>query len=255
MDKTCCPQYAIKCEVLNFKLNKSHKKVLKRVNKYLNSDVKPGSSKTNSEEVDDVDGGTTAAMCEIPSEKMDEKISAAIPQDIDYKNVTQLPQSSSQAKDSGAQQSQPIISNKRGEGKNTATAVSSLGQPNSDKSPKKIPRLGTIFSLVYFLNCCHNLQNNLVRTEIHVLGTGADPNKAPCKKAKLLRKERWAQKQAHKQASAQDQENCKKNQNESKSLEDFLSEISRDPAHRLEVSRLYFVCFSNRNNETFFFKI
>ena len=145
MDKTCCPQYAIKCEVLNFKLNKSHKKVLKRVNKYLNSDVKPGSSKTNSEEVDDVDGGITAAMCEIPSEKMDEKISAAIPQDVIYKNVTQLPVSSCQAKDSAAQRSQPIISNKGGENINPTTAVSSLGQPNSDKSPKKIPRSGTIF--------------------------------------------------------------------------------------------------------------
>ena len=100
MDKTCCPQYAIKCEVLNFKLNKSHKKVVKPVNKYLNSGVKPGSSKTDSEKIDDVDGGTTAAVCEIPSEKMDEKLSAAIPQDIDYKNVTQLPASSCQATDS-----------------------------------------------------------------------------------------------------------------------------------------------------------
>ena len=202
-----------------------------------------------------MDGGTTAAMCEIPSEKMDEKISAAIPQDIDYKNVTQLPQSATQAKDSGAQQSQPIISNKKGDGKNSATAVSSLGQPNSDKSPKKIPRLGTIFSLVYFRNCCHNPQNNLVRTDIHILGTGADPNKAPCKKAKLLRKERWAQKQAHKQASAQDQENCKKKLNESKSLEDFLSEISSDPAHRLEVSRLYLYVFQTQITDIFFFKI
>ena len=88
-----------------------------------------------------------------------------------------------------------------------------------------------------------------MRQEIHILGAGADPNKAPCKKAKLLRKERWAQKQAQKQASTQDQENCKKKHDESKSLEDFLSEIRSDPAHRLEVSRLCFVCFSATNRD------
>ena len=139
MDKTCCPQYAIKCEVLNFKLNKSHKKVVKRVNKFLNCGVKPGSSKTDTEDVDDVDGGTTAAVCEIPSEKMDEKISAAIPQDIDYQNVAKLPASSCQATDSGAQQSQSIVSN------NPVTAQTSLNQSNTDKSSKRLPRLGTYF--------------------------------------------------------------------------------------------------------------
>ena len=136
MDKTCCPQYAIKCEVLNFKLNKSHKKVVKRVNKYLNSGVKPGSSKTDS---DDVDGGSTAAACEIPSERMDEKMSAAIPQDIDYKNVTQLPASSCQATDSEVHQSQSIVSSKKG---NPVTAQTSLNQSNVDKSSKRLPRLG-----------------------------------------------------------------------------------------------------------------
>ena len=150
MDKTCCPQYAIKCEVLNFKLNKSHKKVVKRVNKYLNSGVKPGSSKTDSEKIDDVDGGTTAAVCEIPSEKMDEKLSAAIPQDIDYKNVTQLPASSCQATDSRVQQSQSIVSSKKGEEKNPVTAQTSLVQSKLDKPSKRLPRLGTYFCRCIF---------------------------------------------------------------------------------------------------------
>uniref|UniRef100_A0A182SNG7 Arginyl-tRNA--protein transferase 1 n=1 Tax=Anopheles maculatus TaxID=74869 RepID=A0A182SNG7_9DIPT len=35
MDATCCPSYTIKCDALNFKLNKSHKKILKRVHKFL----------------------------------------------------------------------------------------------------------------------------------------------------------------------------------------------------------------------------
>lgn len=32
---TCCPMYTIKCDALSFKLNRSHKKILKRMNKFL----------------------------------------------------------------------------------------------------------------------------------------------------------------------------------------------------------------------------
>ncbi|ESO93243.1 hypothetical protein LOTGIDRAFT_119331 [Lottia gigantea] len=35
MNITCCPHYTIKCAALDFRLNKSHKKLIKRVNKYL----------------------------------------------------------------------------------------------------------------------------------------------------------------------------------------------------------------------------
>lgn len=35
MDETCCPQYTIKCDITQFKLSKSQKKVLKRLKKYL----------------------------------------------------------------------------------------------------------------------------------------------------------------------------------------------------------------------------
>ena len=35
MEKTCCPQYTIRCDVTKIKLSKSQKKVLKNVNKFL----------------------------------------------------------------------------------------------------------------------------------------------------------------------------------------------------------------------------
>ena len=44
MNMTCCPQYTIKCDTLKFKLSKSQKKVIKRVNKYLITGVKQGES-------------------------------------------------------------------------------------------------------------------------------------------------------------------------------------------------------------------
>lgn len=37
---TCCPMYTIKCDALNFKLSQSHKKILKRMNKFLRDGIK-----------------------------------------------------------------------------------------------------------------------------------------------------------------------------------------------------------------------
>lgn len=50
--KTCCSMYTIKSDVLDFKLNKSHKKVIKRMNKFLKDgihDKNPQSKESNSE--------------------------------------------------------------------------------------------------------------------------------------------------------------------------------------------------------------
>ena len=40
MDKTCCPQYCIRCEVTDFKLPHSHKSVLKKMNTFLSTGKK-----------------------------------------------------------------------------------------------------------------------------------------------------------------------------------------------------------------------
>lgn len=37
---TCCPMYTIKCDALSFKLNQSHKKILKRMKKFLRDGIK-----------------------------------------------------------------------------------------------------------------------------------------------------------------------------------------------------------------------
>lgn len=52
---TCCPMYTIKSDAINFKLSKNHKKVLKRMNKYLRDGIKDkershGSVRSNAEE-------------------------------------------------------------------------------------------------------------------------------------------------------------------------------------------------------------
>ena len=42
MDVTCCPMYTIRCQAQRFLPSKSQRKVIKRVNRYLNHGVKPG---------------------------------------------------------------------------------------------------------------------------------------------------------------------------------------------------------------------
>jgi len=43
---TCCPMYTIKCDAINFKLTKSHKKILKKVNRFLRDGIKEKSRTT-----------------------------------------------------------------------------------------------------------------------------------------------------------------------------------------------------------------
>ncbi|KAJ8014091.1 hypothetical protein DPEC_G00036650 [Dallia pectoralis] len=41
MNKTCCPQYTIRCHALNFQPSKTHKKVLKKMSKFLSKGELP----------------------------------------------------------------------------------------------------------------------------------------------------------------------------------------------------------------------
>lgn len=58
MNMTCCPQYTIRCEVLNFKMRKSHKKIMKKVNRYLIHGIKP--EKDNEE--DEIEGNQSKSV-------------------------------------------------------------------------------------------------------------------------------------------------------------------------------------------------
>ena len=51
--------YTIRCEALKFKLRKSHKKVLKKVNKYLIEGIKPSSDMADGE-TEEIEKPTTA---------------------------------------------------------------------------------------------------------------------------------------------------------------------------------------------------
>ncbi|XP_072761278.1 arginyl-tRNA--protein transferase 1 isoform X3 [Anoplolepis gracilipes] len=56
MNQTCCPQYTIKCEALNFRISKSQKKILKRMVKFLRNELTNDNvGATNEEQQDNID--------------------------------------------------------------------------------------------------------------------------------------------------------------------------------------------------------
>ncbi|XP_036147592.1 arginyl-tRNA--protein transferase 1 isoform X2 [Monomorium pharaonis] len=63
MNQTCCPQYTIRCEVLNFRISKSQKKILKRMTKFLKNELTNDSSGgTNEDQQDNIDISNEEAL-------------------------------------------------------------------------------------------------------------------------------------------------------------------------------------------------
>ena len=62
MDETCCPQYTIRCHVLNFQPTKSQKKVLKQVTRFLNTGIRRGANSCHEE---DMTRGDSPPDCDI----------------------------------------------------------------------------------------------------------------------------------------------------------------------------------------------
>ncbi|XP_011185446.1 arginyl-tRNA--protein transferase 1 isoform X2 [Zeugodacus cucurbitae] len=68
-NETCCPCYTIKCDALEFKLNKSHKKILKRMTRFLRDGKKDKSEESGTanavKQVKDDGGATDGAVNEM----------------------------------------------------------------------------------------------------------------------------------------------------------------------------------------------
>ncbi|XP_052241023.1 arginyl-tRNA--protein transferase 1-like [Dreissena polymorpha] len=168
MKQTCCPLYTIRCEVLNFKLRKSQKKVLKKVNKYLIEGIKPTSDKDDDNPLGDQDDF-------VDGENQSEQNPGTQAATLDQEHI----------------------------------AEDLSGSEKEHKVPRK--------------------------------GTGPDPTKPPCKKAKELRRERKLAKMANKidgtSASETAAVSSIKGKQAGKTLEDYISEPSKAAkcAHKLEI--------------------
>lgn len=76
-DKTCCPCYTIKCDALEFKLSKSNKRILRRMNKFLRDGKRESSEQhhtagqSKNGDGDDVDVSSSAneSQPQLPDKK------------------------------------------------------------------------------------------------------------------------------------------------------------------------------------------
>ncbi|XP_029168996.1 arginyl-tRNA--protein transferase 1 isoform X2 [Nylanderia fulva] len=55
MTQTCCPQYTIKCEALDFRISKSQKKILKRMTKFLRNELINDNVGASGDQQDNID--------------------------------------------------------------------------------------------------------------------------------------------------------------------------------------------------------
>ncbi|XP_043841799.1 arginyl-tRNA--protein transferase 1 isoform X4 [Dromiciops gliroides] len=210
MNQTCCPQYTIRCRPLHFQPSKSHKKVLKKMFKFLskgefskgNNDEEPMDSQMDDAALDDFALKSKLDMqsdCRLLSEDYNSVIESEVKEkeeNLEAKETKELNQSHAKKEKLGA-----------GEPSGSIKVVPSAPKP----------------------------------------GKGADLSKPPCRKAKDIRKERKKQKlilksQTDKIEGFQVQHEPqllpseKPKLNQPKSIEDFILEtLPEDAAHRLEV--------------------
>ncbi|KAM9476861.1 arginyl-tRNA--protein transferase 1 isoform 1-T1 [Clarias gariepinus] len=128
MNKTCCPQYTIRCHALNFHPTKTHKKILKKMTKFLSKGEKPA--------------GRDGAGCD--GERMDMfeeggEVPSVEPMKIQHSQVERPIIPSSPENDSS---SKPSTSETAGE--ETASSVAGKGprltpKPGQGADPSKPP--------------------------------------------------------------------------------------------------------------------
>ncbi|XP_048361274.1 arginyl-tRNA--protein transferase 1 isoform X2 [Sphaerodactylus townsendi] len=205
MNQTCCPQYTIRCRSLHFQPSKSHKKVLKKMLRYL---TKGETSKLNSEG-EPMDSHTEDTGCNfLLKSEPDTSQSELEPLNIYTEKVE-----SEKEEIKG----EIIVTTDSGHTESCNEKVNaSLSKPlNPAKVGHAPPKPGK----------------------------GADLSKPPCRKAKDIRKEQKLQKHLQNQMGnhalqekAQITQKSEPKTNQPKSIEDFIFvTLPPEAAHQLEV--------------------
>ncbi|XP_031811831.1 arginyl-tRNA--protein transferase 1 isoform X8 [Sarcophilus harrisii] len=205
MNQTCCPQYTIRCRPLHFQPSKSHKKVLKKMFKFLS---KGEFSKGNNEE-----------------EPMDSQMDDAGMHDFTLKSKLD------------------IKSDQRPFSEDCHEIKESKMKEKEDLEPKETKMLNQAHAKQEKLGSGEPSSSVKVVPSTPKPGKGADLSKPPCRKAKDIRKERKRQKLILKSQTDQVQHEEKPKLNQPKSIEDFIFDTLPDKsAHQLEFTR--FLCSS-----------
>uniref|UniRef100_A0A8C6MLP3 Arginyl-tRNA--protein transferase 1 n=1 Tax=Nothobranchius furzeri TaxID=105023 RepID=A0A8C6MLP3_NOTFU len=199
LKKTCCPQYTIRCHAQKFQPSKSHKKVLKKMSKFI-------------------------SQGELPIGREDgEKIK--LKSRMQYFVTFRHNPISLVAVCCSDHLSDLILTS----GTHCPECVTLKGKSIAfiylNKCETLIFQKKKVHKRFFPLFCFH----------VWVPGKGADPNRPPCRKAKDLRKERRLQKDQIRQHADVPNPNPTRS-NQPKSLEDFIREsLGDDASHQLEV--------------------
>ncbi|XP_077351471.1 arginyl-tRNA--protein transferase 1 isoform X1 [Festucalex cinctus] len=89
MNKTCCPQYTIRCHAMKFQPSKSHKKILKKINNFISKGILPKEHET---------GEPMDSVCEVagpqePSKEMECSITEIQKEVAEHPAVTNVERS------------------------------------------------------------------------------------------------------------------------------------------------------------------
>ncbi|XP_053926851.1 arginyl-tRNA--protein transferase 1 isoform X3 [Cuculus canorus] len=216
MNQTCCPQYTIRCQALHFQASKSHKKVLKKMLKFISKgDVSKGANE---------------------EEPMESHVEGAAACDFAYRSEFRVAQSEV------TPLSGDHMERVENEDKDTGEAKEEV---NEQKEESRSLQISTDKDTPVPGGPSHSAK---IAHAPPKPGKGADLSKPPCRKAKDIRKERKLQKLLQNQACALEgsqhqagdqrvlSQNSKPKPNQPKALEDFVFVSFPDDApHKLEV--------------------
>ncbi|XP_042625436.1 arginyl-tRNA--protein transferase 1-like isoform X4 [Cyprinus carpio] len=230
MNKTCCPQYTIRCHALNFHPSKTHKKTLKKVNRFLSRGEMPVERHDEGHEglLEDIKGrlkpfsSILQRTVAIAAGKTQSFLSDSLGEIMDsaHEEGVQPPRQDPLKIDHS--EVQDISTSPDTDTTNSAAPTT----PREDAAPAPEEKTPTVTPKP---------------------GKGADPSRPLGRKAKDIRKERRLQKEQQKQQEAESSSvnpvPSKSSSNQPKSLEEFITEsLPNDPLHRLEFKR--FLCDS-----------
>ncbi|XP_066549919.1 arginyl-tRNA--protein transferase 1 isoform X1 [Amia ocellicauda] len=200
MNQTCCPQYTIRCQSLNFQPSKTHKKILKKMSKFLAKgemptgpcDGEPMDSACDEEE----DGGVRETLVACRSE-----VSASVEGPLSKERET----AGGVASKTTAAETPEKCGSCEPTTERTETATTTPGPGPATRAPRP--------------------------------GLGADPARPPCRKAKDVRRERRLQKdQQTREANGQPPSPQASRGSQAKTLEELITEsLPVDATHKLEV--------------------
>ncbi|XP_043375671.1 arginyl-tRNA--protein transferase 1 isoform X2 [Dermochelys coriacea] len=213
MNQTCCPQYTIRCRPLHFQPSKSHKKVLKKMLKFL------------------AKGDSPKVAGDVTEEPMDSHREDAVACSFVLKNESDISQS--ELKPLSVEETERVETEDNAEEELKKEVESEPPQTCADKNSARSSERSDSAKLV------HTTPKP---------GKGADLSKPPCRKAKAIRKERKLHKLLQNQTRTLEgspsqvepqvllSQNSKSKANQPKSIEDFIFvSLPDDAAHQLEV--------------------